>query len=151
MVLLIVTFVGIGVFTSNVWTITQSLAGADAAGKWTGLQNAIGNVGSVASPIVTGWIVAVTGRFSLAFLAASAGLLIAAAMYLFGIGRSSRWYGRGLRNVRSKSASSDLLQIVPGLNDVVVHAVLQGCGGAEVREIFVLVVPHVVAVTVGLH
>jgi MFS transporter, ACS family, D-galactonate transporter len=87
MVLLIVTFVGIGVFTSNVWTITQSLAGADAAGKWTGLQNAIGNVGSVASPIVTGWIVAVTGRFSLAFLAASAGLLIAAAMYLFGIGR----------------------------------------------------------------
>jgi len=62
--------------------------GTQSFGQWTGLQNAIGNVGSVVSPIVTGWIVASTGRFSLAFLAASAGLLVAAAMYLFGIGRT---------------------------------------------------------------
>jgi len=66
MILLMVTFVGIGAFTSNVWTITQCLAGPEASGTWTGLQNAIGSVGSVVSPIVTGWIVATTGRFSLA-------------------------------------------------------------------------------------
>jgi MFS family permease len=87
MMLLIVTFAGIGIFTSIVWTITQSLAGPEVAGTWTGTQNAIGNVGSVVSPIVTGRIVATTGRFSLAFVAASIGLLIAAALYLFGIGR----------------------------------------------------------------
>jgi MFS family permease len=88
MVLLMVTFLAIGLFTSNVWTITQSLAGPEAAGKWTGLQNAIGNVGSMVAPIVTGWIVTLTGgRFFLAFVAASVGLLIAAAMYLVGIGQ----------------------------------------------------------------
>lgn len=88
MVLLMVTFLSIGLFTSNVWTITQSLAGPEVAGKWTGLQNAIGNVGSVVAPIVTGWIVTATGgRFFLAFVTASVGLLIAAAMYLVGIGR----------------------------------------------------------------
>ena len=94
MVLLMVSFFAIGLFTSNVWTITQSLAGPEAAGKWTGLQNAIGNLGSVVAPIVTGLIVAATGgRFFLAFVAASAGLLIAAAMYLLGIGRIEplRW------------------------------------------------------------
>jgi MFS transporter, ACS family, D-galactonate transporter len=87
-VLLLVTFFAIGLFTSNVWTITQSLAGPEAAGKWTGLQNAIGNVGSAMAPVVTGCIVTGTGgRFFLAFVAASVGLLIAAAMYLLGIGR----------------------------------------------------------------
>jgi MFS family permease len=88
MVLLKVTFLSIGLFTSNVWAITQSLAGPEAAGKWTGLQNAIGNVGSVVAPIVTGWIVTTTGgHFLLASVVASVGLLIAAAMYLIGIGR----------------------------------------------------------------
>jgi MFS family permease len=88
MVLLMLGFASMGVFTSNVWAITQSLAGPEAAGKWTGLQNAIGNVGSVVAPIVTGWVVATTGgHFLLAFVAASGGLLIAAVMYLVGIGR----------------------------------------------------------------
>ena len=46
------------------------------------------------APIVTGWIVTLTGgRFFLAFVAASVGLLVAAAMYLVGIGRieALRW------------------------------------------------------------
>jgi MFS family permease len=60
MALLMVSFASMGVFTSNVWAITQTLAGPEAAGKWTGLQNAIGNVGSVVAPIVTGWIVTTT-------------------------------------------------------------------------------------------
>jgi MFS transporter, ACS family, D-galactonate transporter len=88
MALLMLTFAAIGSFTSNVWGITQSLAGPEAAGRWTGLQNAIGNLGSVVSPIAAGWIVTKTGgRFFPAFAVASAGLVIAAVMYLVGIGR----------------------------------------------------------------
>jgi MFS family permease len=50
---LVLAFVGIGMFTSNVWAITQTMAGSEAVGQWTGLQNAIGNLGGVVAPIVT--------------------------------------------------------------------------------------------------
>jgi MFS family permease len=72
----------LGLFTSNVWAITQTLAGPRAAGKWTGLQNGIGNLGGVVSPLVTGWIVARTGSFALAFVTAAAVLLAGACAYL---------------------------------------------------------------------
>jgi MFS family permease len=68
----------LGLFTSNVWAITQTLAGPRAAGRWTGLQNGIGNLGGVVSPLVTGWIVARTGSFFLAFIAADIMLLVGA-------------------------------------------------------------------------
>jgi MFS family permease len=72
----------LGLFTSNVWAITQTLAGPEAAGKWTGIQNAIGNLGGVMSPLVTGWIVAAAGSFTLAFAAATVVLIGGAAAYL---------------------------------------------------------------------
>jgi MFS family permease len=86
MVLLIVSFVGVGFFTSNVWAITQRLAGSAAVGKWTGLQNGIGNLGSLVAPIFTGWVVHRTGSFVGAFLAASVLMLIASVMYSFAVG-----------------------------------------------------------------
>jgi MFS family permease len=83
----------LGLFTSNVWAITQTLAGPLAAGKWTGIQNAIGNLGGVVSPLVTGWIVAATGSFTLAFAGATAVLLAGAAAYLAMVGevRTISW------------------------------------------------------------
>jgi MFS family permease len=72
----------LGLFTSNVWAVTQTLAGPMAAGKWTGVQNAIGNLGGVISPLLTGWIVAGTGSFVLAFAAASLTLVGGALSYL---------------------------------------------------------------------
>ena len=38
--LLVVSCSALGLFTSNVWAITQTLAGPRAAGTWTGIQNA---------------------------------------------------------------------------------------------------------------
>ncbi|MBL8176508.1 MAG: MFS transporter [Bryobacterales bacterium] len=76
----------LGLYTSNVWAVTQTLAGPVAAGRWSGIQNAIGNLGGVVSPLVTGWIVTQTGSFLLAFLAASAVLAGGAACYLFLLG-----------------------------------------------------------------
>jgi MFS family permease len=84
--LLTAACIALGMFTSNVWAITQTLAGPTAAGKWTGIQNSIGNLGGVVSPLITGWIVSLTGSFVLAFLTATAVLLLGTIAYLSLIG-----------------------------------------------------------------
>ena len=89
----------LGMYTSNVWAITQTLAGPDAAGKWTGVQNAIGNFGGVLSPALTGLVVERTGSFLLAFFAAIAVLLIGALSYAILLGEIHplRWQSAGGR------------------------------------------------------
>src|SRR5581483_4366644 len=42
-VLLIMACVAMGAFSSNHWAFTQRLSGVEAAGKWTGFENCIGN------------------------------------------------------------------------------------------------------------
>jgi nitrate/nitrite transporter NarK len=71
----------IGMYSSNVWAITQTLAGPTAAGRWTGFQNFFGNLGGVVAPIVTGMIVAQTGSFLFAFWTAAAILGLGVAAY----------------------------------------------------------------------
>ncbi len=85
-VLITLACVALGMFTSNVWAITQTLAGPEAAGRWTGIQNAIGNLGGVVSPVVTGWVVSQTNSFTFAFLAAAGVLFVGAIVYLLTIG-----------------------------------------------------------------
>jgi nitrate/nitrite transporter NarK len=87
LVLLIAGSSALGVFTSNVWAITQTLAGPRAAGKWAGIQNCVGNLGGVVAPALTGVIVEHTGTYFLAFAAASAVLLLGIAAYLATIRR----------------------------------------------------------------
>jgi len=86
MVCLVTAFVGIGMFTANVWAITQTLAGPESVGAWTGWQNAVGNMGGVIAPILTGWSVSVRGSFLTAFAVASGMLLFAALLYGLGLG-----------------------------------------------------------------
>lgn len=76
----------LGLYTSNVWAVTQTLAGPEAAGRWSGIQNAIGNMGGVLSPVITGWVVESTGSFLLAFLLAAGVLVGGACCYLFLLG-----------------------------------------------------------------
>lgn len=72
-----------GIYASNVFSLTQTLAGPEAAGRWTGIQNTCGNVAGIISPIVTGWIVGRTGLFAFAFLAAGGACLLGAASFRF--------------------------------------------------------------------
>jgi ACS family D-galactonate transporter-like MFS transporter len=72
-----------GLFSSNCWAMTQTLAGPAAAGKWTGMQNCLGNVAGVAAPWITGCIVQSTGNFLLAFVAVSICLIMGASACLF--------------------------------------------------------------------
>jgi MFS family permease len=81
MAFLMAASLSFGLLTSNVWAITQTLSGPEAAGKWTGWQNFIGNLGGVAAPWVTGRIVQKTGKFFLAFVAVSMLLLVGAAAW----------------------------------------------------------------------
>ena len=85
-----------GMFSSNLWAITQTLSGPEAAGKWSGLQNCFGNLAGVVAPALTGIVVSRTGRFSLAFVAVACVLTTGAGAYVFIVRRVEpvRWAGR---------------------------------------------------------
>ena len=87
MSLLILAAFVYGLYSSNLWAITQTLAGAVAAGKWTGIQNCAGNLAGIAAPVVTGFIVERTGSFYFAFVWVCVNLVISALAYLFIVGR----------------------------------------------------------------
>ncbi len=70
-----------GIYASNLFALTQALAGAGAAGRWTGLQNACGNLAGIVSPMLTGWIVERTGTFAIAFVFAAIACLAGAASF----------------------------------------------------------------------
>jgi MFS family permease len=84
--LLMLACLSYGMFASNLWAITQTLAGPHAAGKWTAAQNGFGNFAGIVGPIVTGWLVQRTGLFSLSFAVAAGVALTGAAIFVFGIG-----------------------------------------------------------------
>ena len=86
MALLMFTCLSYGMFSSNVFAMTQTLAGPRAAGKWTGLQNGFGNLAGVAAPWLTGWIVQETGQFYWAFVVAAVIVLAGAFFFVAGIG-----------------------------------------------------------------
>lgn len=71
-----------GLFSSNLWAITQTLAGTAAAGKWTGIQNCAGNLAGIAAPVATGFIVEKTGTFYFAFVWVCINLMVSALSYL---------------------------------------------------------------------
>ncbi|MEJ5370350.1 MAG: MFS transporter, partial [Bryobacteraceae bacterium] len=79
---LVIAFTGIGIYVSNCWAFTQTLAGP-AAGRWTGMQNAFANLGGVIAPALTGILVEKTGRFFPAMMASAGVLLIGVAAYVF--------------------------------------------------------------------
>jgi ACS family D-galactonate transporter-like MFS transporter len=78
---LFVACLAFGIYASNLFSLTQTLAGPEAAGRWTGLQNACGNLAGIVSPMLTGWLVTRTGGFAAAFLAASLACLLGAASF----------------------------------------------------------------------
>jgi MFS family permease len=82
-----------GMTTSNHWGVTQTLAGPTAAGKWTGMQNAVGNLAGITMGWATGQIVAQTHSFRLAFVLVAVMVVIGAASYALVIGRIEpiRW------------------------------------------------------------
>ncbi len=85
--LLLFACVSFGLYSSNTFAISQTLAGPAASGRWTGLQNGFANLAGVAAPWFTGWIVDRTGHFYAAFLAAAMMALASGFTYVFALGR----------------------------------------------------------------
>ncbi len=80
--LLLAACVAFGTFTSNHWAITQTLAGPLAAGRWTSLQNGIGNLSGVVASWLTGIVVDRTRSFAAAFVVA--GCVVLAGAFFWG-------------------------------------------------------------------
>ena len=85
--LVILGVIFLGFSSSNIWAITQTLAGPHAAGRWTGFQNFIGNLAGVVGPALTGFVVDWTGQFYWAFAIMTAVALAGTASWIFLIGR----------------------------------------------------------------
>jgi len=95
-----------GLSTSNIWAITQRLAGPAAAGKWTGLQNAFGNMAGVFGPWLTGILVQRTGSYVPAFGLMSAVLGLGAVSFLILIPRLDpvEWHSGAAQRSNSRYA-----------------------------------------------
>jgi len=69
-----------GMNTATIFPIGQTLGGPNAAGKWMGAQNCVGNVAGIVAPIVTGKLVDLTGTFTAAF-GIAAGVTLAGMLF----------------------------------------------------------------------
>src|ERR1700737_3172534 len=84
--ILIFACVGMGLCTSNLWAVPQPLAGPHTAGKWTGVQNFMGNLAGWIAPTLTGFVLGRTGRFFWAFAITAVVTLLGSAAWIFVVG-----------------------------------------------------------------
>jgi MFS family permease len=84
--MLVAGMIFFGVGSSNVWAITQTLAGPHAAGRWSGFQLFVGNMSGVLAAALTGIIVQRTGHFYLAFVMLAVMALTGACIWIFVVG-----------------------------------------------------------------
>jgi MFS family permease len=77
---------GLGMCTSNLWAVTQTLAGPATSGKWTGLENFTGNLAGWIAPTLIAHIVEHTGNFFWVFVITSAVTLLGAVAWVFVVG-----------------------------------------------------------------
>jgi ACS family D-galactonate transporter-like MFS transporter len=79
--------VSFGISASNIWAITQTLAGQRATGRWVGFQSFFGNMSGIVAPAVTGYVLQRTGHFYWAFFIVAGVALAGAASWIFLVGR----------------------------------------------------------------
>jgi ACS family D-galactonate transporter-like MFS transporter len=104
---LLVAYAFCGVTASNLFAITQTLAGPRASGRWTGFQNMFGSVAGVISPAVTGFVVNRTGHFLWAFAITAVVAVVGSVCWLFVVGSVKRV-------VWAQPRASDLAQAAAG-------------------------------------
>ena len=70
----------------NSWAAAQTMAGAEAIGRWSSIQNAIGNISGIVAPSLTGILVDRTGSFVLPFAVAAAMAIVGAGSWALLLG-----------------------------------------------------------------
>jgi MFS family permease len=102
--LLILVGASLGVTNSGIWPITQTLAGPQASGRWTGLQCAFGNSSGAIAAATTGLLLERSGHFLWAFALAAGIHSVGALCWLFLVGP--------IEPVRWRPAQISIIQII---------------------------------------
>jgi MFS transporter, ACS family, D-galactonate transporter len=94
---LIAVAVGSGMSGAMNFAFSQTLAGPQTAGRWTGLQNGFANFAGVVAPALTGFAVERTGSFSAAMIITTAVLVVGGLSWVFVVGRVEQvsWAAEG--------------------------------------------------------
>jgi MFS transporter, ACS family, D-galactonate transporter len=79
--------VGCGIYGAGIFAFSQTLAGPQAAGRWTGLQNGFANLAGVVAPALTGFAVDRTGSFVAPMAITTVVLTVGAMAWVFVVGR----------------------------------------------------------------
>jgi MFS transporter, ACS family, D-galactonate transporter len=97
--MLALTGIFLGISICNGWAITQTLAGPLASGRWTGVQNSIGNLAGAAGPWLTGILIDRTGSFLWPFFVTAAVAWIGAVTWGWVVGpvEQVRWTRAALK------------------------------------------------------
>ena len=66
--MLVPTGLFLGISGCATWAIPQTLAGPEMVGRWTGMQNFVGNFAGAVAPALTGYLLDRSGEFLLAIL-----------------------------------------------------------------------------------
>jgi MFS transporter, ACS family, D-galactonate transporter len=86
-VFLLLSGVLFGLSTSNLWAITQRMAGPQAVGRWCGFQLFIGNSSGAIAPTVAGFLLDRTGGFFWPFLIEAVVIWLGALVWIFVVGQ----------------------------------------------------------------
>ena len=84
--MLVLVCISMGMCSSNLWALTQTLAGSSTTGRWTGFQNFVGNLAGIVAPALTGVVVERSGRFFWAFAITGIMALLGAVAWIFIVG-----------------------------------------------------------------
>src|SRR5947199_313651 len=84
---LIAVGVGSGISGAGIFAFSQTLAGPEAAGRWTGLQNGFANLAGVVAPALTGFAVERTGSFVAPMVITTGVLMVGGLAWVFVVGR----------------------------------------------------------------
>jgi ACS family glucarate transporter-like MFS transporter len=72
------------------WAVVSDTSPKEAGGVSGGLFNMFGNLSSITTPIIVGYILSATGSFNGALVFIGANALVAAIAYLFVVGNIER-------------------------------------------------------------
>jgi len=76
----------LGVNGAHCWAVTQTLAGPRVSGRWTGVQNFIGNFAGAFAPALTGHLLGRTGQFYWPFVIAAIVSWVGTLSWVFAVG-----------------------------------------------------------------
>ncbi len=90
MYMILIAISGMGLATANTWAISQTIAPQGTIGTVAGIQNFAAAFGGFFAPIITGYIIGVTGSYMAAFVIAGVLMVVAIFSYVFLVGKVER-------------------------------------------------------------